>query len=91
MRLEKAGVAPSQVKWIIVEAGFEKRAERNEKRRDSIPAHYFDRLAAKGGDLAPDHQKRLEKQGIKIKRVPNDHDDIERFRADLIAAFEEMR
>jgi hypothetical protein len=32
----------------------------------------------------------LEEQGSTIKRVPNDHDDIEKFRADIIAAFEEM-
>ncbi|HET6446046.1 MAG TPA: hypothetical protein VFI27_15860 [candidate division Zixibacteria bacterium] len=91
MRLEEIGVAPSQVKWIIVEAGFDIRAERNEKRRDGIPTRYFDRFAASGGDLAPDHQKIFEEQGTKISRVFNDHDDIERFRADVIAAFKEMR
>jgi uridine kinase len=36
------------------------------------------------------HQNRLEEQGTIIERIPNDHDDIERFRADIIAAFEEM-
>jgi hypothetical protein len=89
-RLEKAGVEPGQIRWIIVEAGYDKRSERNERRRDSIPVYYFDRYGADGGDLAPDHQSRLEEQGIIMKRVPNDHDDIERFRADTIAAFEEM-
>lgn len=89
-RLENAGVEPGQVKWIIVEAGFDKRSERNDKRRDSIPAHYFERLGADGGDLTPDHQRRVEKRGTIIKRVPNEHDDIERFRADIIAAFEGM-
>jgi dephospho-CoA kinase len=43
-----------------------------------------------GGDLDPDHQRRLEKKGAVITRVPNDYDDIERFRADIVAAFEEM-
>jgi len=90
VRLEEAGVEPKQVKWIIVEAGYEKRSERNEKRRDSVPVDVFARYAADGGDLDPDHQKRLEEQGTIIKRVPNDHDDIERFRADIIAAFEEV-
>jgi len=89
-RLEEAGVEPKQVKWILVEADFERRSERNRKRQDSVPAVEFDRFAADGGDLDPDHQKRLEEQGTTIKRVPNDHDDIERFRADIIAAFEEM-
>jgi hypothetical protein len=89
-RLEKAGVEPGQVKWIIIEASFDKRSERNEKRRDGIPAYLFDRYAADGGDLDLDHQHKLEEQGTTIKRVSNDHDDIERFRADIIAAFEEM-
>jgi hypothetical protein len=89
-RLEKAGVEPGQVKWIIVEAGYDTRSERNEKRQDSIPAHYFERLAADGGDLAPDQQRRVEERGMSITRVPNDHDELERFRADIIAAFEEL-
>ncbi len=78
------------VKWIIVEAGYDRSSEGNEKRLVSVPAELFDRYAADGGDLDPDHQNRLEEQGTIIKRVPNDHDDIERFRADIIAAFEEM-
>jgi hypothetical protein len=89
-RLEKTGVEPGQVKWIIVEAGFDTRAERNEKRLDSIPVCYFESFSADGGDLAPDHESELQKQGTTIRRVPNDHDDIERFRAEIIAAFEEM-
>jgi energy-coupling factor transporter ATP-binding protein EcfA2 len=89
-KLEEAGVESKQVKWIIVEAGFEKRSERNQKRQDSVPTVEFDRFAAAGGGLAPDHRKRLEEQGTTIKRVPNDHDDIERFTADIIIAFEEM-
>jgi hypothetical protein len=35
-RLEKAGVEPGQVKWIIVEAGYNTRSERNAKRRLAI-------------------------------------------------------
>ena len=89
-RLGEAGVEPKQVRWIIVEAGYDKRSERNEKRRDRVPGDVFARYAADGGDLVPDYQNRLEEQGTIIKRLPNDHDDIERFRADIIAAFEEM-
>jgi hypothetical protein len=89
-RLGEAGVEPKQVRWIIVEAGYDKRSERNEKRRDRVPVDVFARYAADGGDLVPDYQNRLEEQGTIIKRLPNDHDDIERFRADIIAAFEEM-
>ena len=89
-RLEETGVQPKQVRWIIVEASFDKRSERNEKRRDRVSIDVFARYAADGGDLDPDHQKRLEERGATITRVPNDHDDIERFRADIIAAFEEM-
>ena len=88
--LEEAGVEPGQVKWIMVEAGYDKRSERNEKRRGGPPVDLFARYATDGGDLEPDYQKRLEEQGTVIQRVPNDHDDIERFRADIIAAFEEM-
>ncbi len=89
-RLEKARVEPGQIRWIIIEAGYDKRSERNAKRTDGIPAHYFDRYAVDGGNLDPGHQQRLEEQGTIIKRVANDHDDIERFRADIIAAYEEM-
>ena len=32
-RLEEAGVGPERVKWILVEADFDKRAARNAKRR----------------------------------------------------------
>jgi hypothetical protein len=90
MRLEESGVEPNQVKWILIEAGYEIRSERNRKRPDSVPAVEFDRFAADGGDLDPDHQKSWEEQGTTIKRVPNEHDDIEKFRADIIAAFEEL-
>jgi hypothetical protein len=90
IRLEEAGAESKQVKWIIVEAGYDIRSERNKKRRDRVPGNLFSRYAVDGGDLDPDHQKRLEEQGIKIKRVPNHHEDIERFRADIITAFEEM-
>jgi len=90
IRLEEAGVKPKQVKWIIIEACYEKRKERNRKRQDSVPAIEFDRFAADGGDLDPEHQKILVEQGTTIRRVLNDHDDIERYRADIIAAFEEM-
>lgn len=89
-RLEEAGIKPEQVKWIIVEAGYDKRSERNKKRRWGPPVDVFARYAADGGDLDPDHQKKFEEQGTVIQRVANDHDDIERFRADIIAAFEEM-
>jgi hypothetical protein len=90
LRLTEAGVEPGQVKWIIVEAGFDKRSERNEKRRDRVPLGVFAKYAADGGDIDPDQQKRQEEQGTIIRRVPNNHDDIERFRADIIAAFDEM-
>jgi hypothetical protein len=63
---------------------------RNEKRRDSVPVDLFARYAADGGDLDPDRENRLKEQGTVIKRVPNDHDDIERFRAEIIAALEEL-
>jgi hypothetical protein len=89
-RLQRTGVKPWQVKWIIIEAGCDTRASRNEKREDKIPVHYFERFAADGGDLAPDHERRLVEQGTQIRRVPNDHGDVGRFRADVIAAFEDM-
>jgi hypothetical protein len=89
-RLEEAGVQPGLVKWIIVEADFEKRAERNERRRYGPPVHVFARYASDGGDLDPDDQKCLEERGAIISRVSNDHDDIEGFRADIIAAFERL-
>ena len=90
VRLEEAGVEPERVKWIIIEASHEKRSERNKKRRDTVPAVEFDRFAADGGNLEPDQQNKWVAKGTTILRVPNEHDDIERFRADIIAAFEKM-
>ena len=87
-RLERACVDPRQVKWIIVEARLATRSKRNAKRQDTIPTHFFERFAAEGGDLAPDHERRLVEQGTLITRVPNDHDDVERFRVDVVTAFE---
>lgn len=87
---EEAGVEPQDVKWIIVEATFEKRAERNVKRGFGPPVDVFAKYAADGGGLDPDHQQRLEEQGTIICRVANDHDDKKRFRADTIAAFDAM-
>jgi hypothetical protein len=90
VRLGEAGVRPNQVGWIIIEAGYDRRSRRNQQREVSVPVAVFDRYAADGGDLDPDHQNRLEEQGMMIKRVFNDHDNVERFRADVIVAFEEM-
>jgi RecA/RadA recombinase len=89
-RLERAGLEPRRIKWLIVETSQAKRSERNRKRQDKIPAEHWDRLDAVGGNLDPELQARLEQQGTMIKRVPNDHDDLGRFKADVIAAFEEM-
>ena len=89
-RLQRAEVEPCQVKWIIIEASCATRAARNAKRADKIPDHFFERFAVDGGDLAPDHERRLVEQGTLIRRVPNDHDDVERFRVDIVAAFLEM-
>jgi hypothetical protein len=88
--LEESGVRSRQVNWIIVEADFAKRSLRNEKRCDSVPVAVFAKYAADGGDLDPDQRHRLQEQGTLFKRVPNDHDDLEKFKADIIAAFEEM-
>lgn len=90
MKLAEAGVEPKRIKWIIVEAGFDKRSKRNNRRQDTVPAHVFSRYAVDGGDLDPEYQERLEKQGTTIKRVQNDHDDIEKFRADIISAYEDL-
>jgi hypothetical protein len=89
-RFEEAGVEPGRVNWIIVEAGYDKRSERNANRRIGPPVDVFARYAADGGDMDPDAQSRIVERGAIIKRVPNDHNDIKRFRADVIAAFDEM-
>jgi hypothetical protein len=90
MRLPEGGIEPQQIKWIVVEANYDKRSERNQNRQVTVPIDVFARYAADGGDLNPDQQTSLEAQGLKIKRVANDHDDIEKFRAEIIAAFEEL-
>jgi hypothetical protein len=89
-RLENAGVGPRCVKWIIVEAGHKVRAERNRRRGADVPVDIFDQLSADGGDLTPEQQKEWENRGMILKRVRNEHNDIERFRSDTIAAFEEI-
>lgn len=89
-RLSEAGVEPGHVKWILVEASYEKRVERNAKRPAKVDVGLFARLAAEGGDLDPEAQRRLEEQGTTIKRVPNEHDDLQKFRTDVIAAFKEI-
>jgi len=89
-RFEEAGVEPGRVNWIIVQAGYDKRSERNANRRIGPSVDVFARYAADGGDMDPDAQSRIEERGAIIKRVFNDHDDIERFRVDVIAAFDEM-
>ena len=85
---EQAGVEPGMVNWIIVQADYDKRSERNANRRIGPPVDVFARYAADGGDMGPDAQSRIEERGAIIKRVPNDHDDIGRFRADVIATFD---
>ena len=55
-----------------------------------MPAIEFERFAADGGDLDPGQQNRLEEQGTVFKRGSNNHDDLERFRADIISTFREM-
>jgi len=89
-RLEEAGVELQQIRWIIVEATYETRVERNRRRPAKVPIQIFDRFATDGGNLDSDHQAQLEARGVTIKRVPNDHDDIGNFHAGIIAAFEAL-
>lgn len=89
-RLAESNVRPSQAGWIVIEASFARRAERNRRRPDAVPPDFFERYASDGGDLSPGEQRKLEAQGARFARVPNDHDDIERFRSGIIAAFEAM-
>ena len=88
--LENAGVQVNRIKWIIVEAGYEVRSGRNERQGAHVPVDIFDRFAIDGGDLTREQQKAWEKRGLILKRVSNDHDDMERFRSDIITAFEEV-
>ena len=55
-----------------------------------MPAVEFDRFAADGGDLEPDQERRLAEKGTVFKRVPNEHATVERFKADIIAEFDEL-
>ena len=88
--LEDAGLEAEQIKWIIVEAGYQVRSRRNDRQGAHVPVDIFDRFAAGGGDLTPEQQKEWEKQGMTFIRVSNDHEDIEKFRSDIITAFEEI-
>ena len=89
-RLEETGVGPRCVRWIIVEACHDVRAERNVRRGVDVPVDIFDELSSDGGDLTPKKQKEWENRGMILKRVCNEHDDVEQFRSDIIAAFEEI-
>lgn len=89
-RLDEAGVSPQTVKWIVIAARYETRWRRNQMRLDSVPAAEFSRFAADGGDLDPVLQRQLEADGLALKRVPNDHDDLERFKVDIITAMEDL-
>ena len=88
LRLEQAGVNLGKVKWIIIEAGFDTRAERNAKRQASVPVEVFTKYAIDGGDLTPDQEKSLVDKGVSIIRIQNNHNDFEKFRNDTITAFE---
>lgn len=88
--LAESGLEPTLVKWIVIQASYITRSVRNFLRHDSVPAAEFDRLAADGGDLTEDQQRALESQGLVIRRVSNQHSDIARFKADVIAAYEAL-
>ena len=88
--LGNAGVDPVQIKWIIVEAGYDVRSARNDRQGAHVPVDIFDRFAADGGDLTPEQQKEWETCGMTLKRVNNDHNDIEMLRSDTISAFEQI-
>jgi hypothetical protein len=88
--LEEGGVHPSLVKWIIADAGFDVRATRNEARLAKVPVDVFAHFAADGGGLLPEERACLEERGAVFKRVSNDHADVEKFRADVVAAFGEI-
>lgn len=88
--LEEAGVQPTQVKWIIIQSSYQKRRERNRKRKDTVPEVEFDRFAADGGDLTPGQEVEWTAKGANFVRVNNDHDDLDVFKADIIAAFKDL-
>jgi hypothetical protein len=88
--LDHTGLAPDVARWIVIEASYVLRSMRNYLRYDSVPAKEFDRLGAHGGDLTRDQQRALEEQGVIITRVCNQHSDVGRFQADIIAAYQEL-
>ncbi|UCG24859.1 MAG: hypothetical protein JSW55_02350 [Chloroflexota bacterium] len=90
LRLGEAGVEAARVKWILIEASYATRRERNHRRIDCVPDREFDRFAAEGGDLDPDQARHWAEQGTIINRVANDHDDIARFRREITAACDEL-
>ena len=63
-------------------------AEAETKAKDIVLQ--VDRFAADGGDLEPDQEKIWVEKGMTIKRVSNNHEDVQRFRDDIVAAFEEL-
>ena len=88
-RLENAGADPSQIAWLIISTSFENRFKRNEMRRDKIPPEYFLTYSADGGDFTHEQEKLWAGRGTIIQRIDNNHDDVERFRSEILAAFED--
>jgi len=89
-RLGEAGVAPGLVGWIIIQAGYETRVERNRRRSDKVPQVEFDRFAADGGDLTAEQEAAWRARGLRFVRVQNDHADMGRFSSDILAACDRL-
>jgi hypothetical protein len=90
VRLGQAGLEPDRVKWILIEASYATRRARNHRRIDVVPDLEFDRFAADGGDLDPEQARYWSERGITLKRVTNDHHDVQRFKRDITAACDEL-
>jgi len=90
VRLGQTGLEANRVKWILIEASYATRRKRNQRRLDAVPDKEFDRFAADGGDLDPDQARYWADQGVLINRVFNDHDDIERFKAEITVVCDEI-
>ena len=89
-RLKDAGVELDVVKWIIIGASYDIRSMRNQARMDSVPPYEFKRLAADGGDLDRKYEQRLMEEGATIRRVPNEHNNIYRFKTDIVSTFQSI-
>lgn len=88
--VEEVGVLPEHLRIIYLEASFETRSQRNQRRPDPVPWEAFEQYAAEGGGLTLGFAQELQERGAVIVRVNNDHDNLLKFQREVEGAFRSL-